>query len=85
MRITGSRPGEGIDPGNLPKATRPAAASKHTQTTDLLAISAAVVSTVASNGERLRQLKLEVDSEGYTQASVEIVRRLISGALIPKA
>jgi hypothetical protein len=83
MKISGSDPPQGIESGGLPKASRPSVAgtgSEHYQIADLLAISAAA-SAISTSPDRIKQLKLQVDSGEYLQSSAGIAQRLIAGAL----
>jgi anti-sigma28 factor (negative regulator of flagellin synthesis) len=81
MRISGTGIPPGIEAGGASSAPRPAsAAAENYQTSDLLAISAAA-EAMSSRGERVQQLRLQVESGSYFQSSADIGQRLISSAL----
>jgi hypothetical protein len=83
MRINGSDLTQGMEPVGPAKAARASAAtvgSESFPTGDLLAISAAATAASWSAG-RINQLQLQVDSGEYSQPSLDIAQKLVSGAL----
>jgi anti-sigma28 factor (negative regulator of flagellin synthesis) len=83
MRISGSGIPQGIEAGGQSNAPRPASTvggTENHQTSDLLAISAAG-EAMSARGERVQQLRVQVESGNYSQSSAVIGQRMISDAL----